>query len=791
MTQGASLDVRSIFAQAVGHHQAGRLDEAIARYCQVLAFRPDLTAAHNNLGNALCEQGKLAEAEASYRQVLALQPDQAEAHNNLGTVLFEREQLDEAVACYRQALALEPDYAEAHHNLGAAFSRKGKLDEAETSIRRALALKPNYAEAHDNLGTVLWEQGKLEEALASTRRALVLAPGFTRALDNLGAMLKDLGRLDEAIGVYRRHLQIRPRDADALNGLAGVLAAQGDAALALETVLRSLEIGETTKAKWIFVDIAKSLRWTSDNAQIRSAMVRALTEPWDRPCELAHTSASLIKQGAHTGACVARAAQAWPRSLSAPELFGHELLGQNGLAALANDELLCALLGSANSADIELERFLTMARRLLLEAGAGNDAEVAGLEFYAALACQCFLNDYVFFHTEEEIHRAGNLRDALAAELEAGTVISSTRLLAVAAYFPLHSLSGAARLLEIPWPAPVTAVLVQQLREPLEEAQLRAAIPRLTRIEDAVSRQVQNQYEENPYPRWVRIPRAEKANAVTRYLSQKFPFAAFQRQGSGETAEILSACCGAGQLMLELAQSLKGRVLAVDLSLTSLGYARRKALELGHSGIEFAQADVLELGAIGRRFDVVECSGALHYLADPFAGWRVLLSLLRPGGYMMLSLYSTVARRRIVAARQRIAEWGYGPSADDIRRCRQDLWSLDKSPDLRIVNTYDFFGISTCRDLLFHVQEWQTELSTIDAFLRDNGLTFLGFETDNATLQAYRRRFPGDPAATNLSNWQAFENDNPDTFSRMYQFWIQKSSAASNPRGNAQSRRAI
>ena len=774
MMQGASLDVRSIFAQAVGHHQAGRLDEAIAGYCQALALKPDLTAAHNNLGNALCEQGRLEEAEASYRRALALQPGQAEAHNNLGTMLFEREQLDEAVACYRQALALEPDYAEAHNNLGAAFNRKGKLDEAETSIRRALALKPDFAGAHDNLGTLLWEQGKLEEALASTRQALVLAPGFTQAQDNLGAMLKDLGRLDEALTVYRQLLQIRPRDADALNGLAGVLAAKGDAALALETVLRSLEIRETIKAKWIFVDIAKSLRWTSDNHRIRSAMVRALTDPWDRPSELAHTSARLIKLGTPTGACVARAAQAWPRPLPAPELFGDELFGQSGLAALAKDELLCALLASANAADIELERFLTMARRLLLAAGEGNDAEDAGLEFHAALARQCFLNDYVFFHGEEEIRRAGTLRDALAAEIEAGTVISSARLLAVAAYFPLHSLSGAARLLKMPWPEPVNAVLAQQVREPQEEAGLRAATPRLTRIEDTVSLQVQNQYEENPYPRWVRIPRAEKANTVTRYLSQKFPFAAFQRQSSGETTAILSACCGAGQLMLELAQSLKGRVLAVDLSLTSLGYARRKALELGQGGIEFGQADVLELGALGRSFDVVECSGALMYLADPFAGWRVLLSLLRPGGYMTLSLYSKVARRRIVAARRRIAEWGYGPSADDIRRCRQDLWNLD-NPDLRIVNAYDFYGISTCRDLLFHVQEWQTDLPTIAAFLKDNGLTFLGFETDKATLQAYRRRFSGDAAATSLDNWQAFENDNPDTFSRMYQFWIQKS----------------
>jgi SAM-dependent methyltransferase len=186
---------------------------------------------------------------------------------------------------------------------------------------------------------------------------------------------------------------------------------------------------------------------------------------------------------------------------------------------------------------------------------------------------------------------------------------------------------------------------------------------------------------------------------------------------------------------------------------------------------------LLELGAMGRSFDVVECSGVLHHLADPFAGWRTLLSLLRPGGFMVVGFYSEAARRGIVEARQFIAERGYGPSPDDIRRCRQDLLDLDQGRELG-TEFGDFFGVSSCRDLLFHVQEQRMQLPAIAAFLEDNGLTFLGFETDDATLQAYRRRFPADPAVTNLDCWQLFEKDNPDTFSGMYMFWIQKSGAA-------------
>ncbi|HEV7960415.1 MAG TPA: methyltransferase domain-containing protein, partial [Rhizomicrobium sp.] len=635
----------------------------------------------------------------------------------------------------------------------------------------ALVLKPDFAGAHDNLGTLLWEQGKLEEAEASTRRALALAPSFAQALGNLGSMLKDQGRLDEAAAVYRQLLQIRPEDIDGLNGLASVLAARGEAARALETVHRSLLIRETANAKRIFVDIVKQTQWTNDNAEARRMMARALTEPWARPGELARAAANLIKQGAHIGPSVARAAQAWPRTLSAAELFG-----TGGPTVLAGDELLSALLVSTQNTDIELERFLTMARRVLLEAAAGDGAENRAIEFYAALARQCFINEYVFFPSEEEIRRAGELRGALAASLEAGTPISSLRLLAVAAYFPLYTISGAARLLDRTWPEPVIAVLVQQVHEPQEEAQLRAAIPRLTPVEDAISRLVQNQYEENPYPRWVRMPPVEKTDSITGYLRRKFPVAAFQHKSANESVEFLSAGCGTGQLPLEIAQGVTARVLAIDLSLSSLGYAARKARELGLTRIEFAQADLLELGATGRSFDVVECSGVLHHLAYPFAGWRVLLSLLRPGGFMLVGLYSEAARRGIVEARRFIAERGYGASADDIRRCRQDLLELDRSRELGAA-IGDFFGVSSCRDLLFHVQEQQMRIPAIAAFLRDNDLIFLGFETGNATIQAYRRRFPDDPAATTLDHWEAFENDNPDTFSGMYVFWIQKNGA--------------
>ena len=740
--QNTTSNVQSVILDAVRHHQAGRLDEAIVRYRQALVLDPECAGIHNNLGTALCEQGKLEEAEASYRLALDLGPDDAEAHNNLGTLLYQQGRPDEAAASYREALGLRPDHAEAHSNLGTALFSLGEVDEALACYYSALASKPRFVAAHIYLGTVLWEQGKLDEAATAYRRALEIAPDCTDALDRLAA----------------------------------VTMMQGHAAMALETVRQSLRIAETAKSKRLFVDIVKKMRWTKNDREIRAAVSRALTEPWARPGELAQVGADLIKLTPGVGACVTRAARSWPRHLSAKDLYS-----ATDLAMLSADPLLCALLCSTQNIDIAFERFLTMARRLMLEAAVGVSVPAdetgeagAALPFYSALARQCFINDYVFFSTSDEIHQAGKLCNALVEALETGGPIPSLWVVAVAAYFPLYPLSFSARLLDMPWAEPIAAVLMQQLVEALEEAQLRATMGQATPIRNAVSQLVRDQYEENPYPRWVRMPPVERANTVIEYLSRKFPFAPFRREG-GRGAELLSAGCGTGQLAIEMAMAIKARLLAVDLSLASLAYAKRKTRELGLTSIEYAQGDLLELCAAGRRFDVVECSGVLHHMADPFAGWRALLSLLRPGGFMLVGLYSQVARRDIVRARRVIVERGIGSSADEIRQCRQDFLDPHERENLGIaITSSDFFGTSTCRDLLFHSQEQQMTLDEISAFLRANALTFLGFEMDGEVLHAYRKRFPGDPAATNLDHWQVFELDNPGTFAGMYIFWVQR-----------------
>jgi len=396
----------------------------------------------------------------------------------------------------------------------------------------------------------------------------------------------------------------------------------------------------------------------------------------------------------------------------------------------------------------------------------GASEDTVALDFCCSLATQCFINEYIFDLEPGELERAETLRASLSAELEAGRPVPAMVVAMVAAYFPLHMIEGAQRLLGRSWPAAVSALVDRQVSEPRRERELAQTIPRINEIDD--------EYEQNPYPRWIKGAVVEQAtdgrdlapsvcDSVARPVCRQAKYRHSRRRLRNRPPFDHGGFAVLGS-----------NVLAVDLSLASLSFAKRKATELAIRNIEYAQADILQLATIGRSFDIVESSGVLHHLADPSAGLRILSSLLRPGGLMFIGLYSELGRRDVVAARGFIAERRYGSTAHEIRQCRQELMTCGNRAVMTLTHFTDFFSLSECRDLLFHVQEHRFTSLQIKKLLSANGLRFIAFEHDSATKEKYRARFPADEAMIDLDLWHAFEQDNPDTFRGMYQFWVQK-----------------
>jgi 2-polyprenyl-3-methyl-5-hydroxy-6-metoxy-1,4-benzoquinol methylase/tetratricopeptide (TPR) repeat protein len=478
--------------------------------------------------------------------------------------------------------------------------------------------------------------------------------------------LQHHGQASEAVRLYKRLLALNPDHAEAHNNVGCVLLAEGKPKEAAVHFVRSL-----TLLPQLCDDFASIAALLADvNPALRDA------------CK--------------------QAAEAWPAHLPSPDL--------SNLSAIAADVLLRHVLRSTPVRDLALERLLTSIRFSLLQAATwagGNDRiDEDLLGFCGALAQQCFINEYVFATTAEEARLAEQLKDKLAEDFTAATPVAALRILTVATYFPLHTLRAAQDMLDRRWPGPVADVLKQQVDEPLQERRYRDSIPRLTPIGDATSIEVQRQYEENPYPRWVYAASAVPVTTLNDHLRAAFPTVPF-RPLEKDGVDILVAGCGTGRHPIEVARLYENsRVLAIDLSLSSLCYAKRKTPPDVADRIEYGQADILQIDTLDRSFDMIDSSGVLHHMADPFAAWRTLLTSLRPNGFMRVGLYSEIARRNmsINPARAFIAERGYASTADDIRRCRQDLLN---SPFKGVATAGDFFSTSECRDLLFHVQERQ------------------------------------------------------------------------------------
>ena len=263
-----AASAEAMFAEAVRHHQDGRLEEAAASYQQAIEHRPTFMEAHynlgllfekqrrlpqavdcfakvteldpgnanahSNLGAALEKLGRLEEAAGCFRRALALRPDFPEARGNLGVTLEKQGRLAEAIACFQQALALKPDDTRLRYNLGVALRRQGRLAEAVDCYRTVIALQPASPEAHSNLGVVLQELGKLEEAVACLTTAVALRPDYPEALSNLGVALQEQGALDEAVAHLHRAIALKPDYAQAHYNLGVTLRMQGHVAAAVD-----------------------------------------------------------------------------------------------------------------------------------------------------------------------------------------------------------------------------------------------------------------------------------------------------------------------------------------------------------------------------------------------------------------------------------------------------------------------------------------------------------------------------------------------------------------------------
>ena len=614
-----------------------------------------------------------------------------------------------------------------------ALLRAGRAEEAARLYRQAVEANPRRPDAHNNLAVALKAAGKIGPAIESYRRALKLDPSYATARFNLARALRETGDVDGALSHLAKLREERSEDGQALAEI-------------IETLTGATFRKPSMIARKLLLDLF----------QRRDVDLQRLALPALR---LLMTNRRLV------GAFEA-AARAYPDGNPDRAVLSRDLA----------DPLLIAVLLWTIPPSPEIERWATMARKVLLEmARSGRTVGLDGNLLWALTA-----------HFQATEHAAfapaASIEEAAALAKNAASAGNPETSIAIAGMFlPLAMLPAAREL----WRRQSSSsdgrtamhlALERAIAHPEIETDIAESLSALTNIDNQTSRSVRAQYEANPYPKWLSIDRPHEPLTLAAKLEGRFPVAASTSMDL-ERPRVLVAGCGTGRHAITTAARYKdSTVLAIDISTASLAYASRRARDLGQTNISFARADILGLSGLDDRFDLIECSGVLHHMADPVAGWRVLRGLLKPRGLMRIGLYSVHARRRWEALREPIDGNMDPDEAAALLRSRRRTLLCDPpmGPEAIVLQIADFYSLSGCRDLLYHASEMQFSLPEISEALETLGLDFLGFDAlPDETTRLFRDRFPQSEAGRDLAKWDAFETDNPDTFIAMYQFWCQ------------------
>lgn len=612
--------------------------------------------------------------------------------------------------------------------LAAVLKQTGRINESLIISQKTVQLDPQDAKAHNNLGIIMKELGRLEEAEASYKQAIKLKPDLAEAHSNLGFIMQELGRLEEACSAFTQAVNLKPDFTDAYANLAYVI---------------------------------KNVRFTSSNIKFYPPLIYLLNNGnYIRPLDLAPSILSLLKHDPLI------------KDLLLEENFATNLKEANSIISkLDKLTLLHQIMRVSKLPDLQFEKFFLSMRSLFITNLDNFEASPEFIHFLSSLSLHCFTNEYVYIEKDEETKLVKNLETEITQTISKSEEPEAKKILCLASYRPLNQYNWFQKLKALD---NLEEVKSRFIEEPFIEREIMKEIPILSEISDTVSSKVREQYEENPYPRWVKIGLPLKARLISEICAAKNLNLHSKSIQKVIAPNILIAGCGTGQHSIETASTFSDcQVTAVDLSLASLAYAKRKTTELGINNLEYLQADILNLTQLKQKFEIIESVGVLHHMDEPMAGWRVLTDLLKPNGLIRIGLYSELARLQITEVRKEITSQKVGTSDTDIKKFRQSLINSHNEHHQLLTKSSDFFSLSTFRDLIFHVQEHCFTIPQIKKCLNKLGLKFCGFE--NKDVISNFRNFHGkEMDIYDLALWHQFEENNPRSFGGMYVFWCQK-----------------
>ena len=779
---------------AIVLNSIGEYDLAITSLLSAIDINPNYCQGFKNLGNAYFQKKLFRKAVKNFEQSININPHNAGAYNNLGLSLHSSLQYEQAIINFRKAIAIEPHFVDSYFNLANTFHELGRYDEALNNFKHIIKIKPNFAKAYNNLGTILLSQGKIQYAINHFVKAIALDPEIFQAYYSLGNALRKKGQLWKALEQYEFSLKINPSFTEAIENFKSVMGEilskgmeingsnnfQNAMGVILDFLLCIPSRSETLleKAKEIQAEMNK-FEFKSKKTKNKTT-ITFLKNSLDWEITIDKISNLLEEKNSYNPVEVTRKLvkilhvdPVLQLFINKDNLMKIETNLASKLMMFSKNNLLLKMMNICPIPSIEIENLLTKIRLKILKSINKLARNNQILKFQSSLALQCYINEFIYHESPVESEEIKKLEYIIKKQLYNGKQPEEKLILCLASYRILRDYSWINLLIST---ENIEKIIKVHVNENKIENYEKSKIKNSSELANEVSRKVQTQYESNPYPRWIYMNVPLSPYTIHNFLEKKQLNPIDDKILETENPKILIAGCGTGRQAIAAATKYKNcTVFAIDLSLPSLAYAKRKTMDLNIRNITYIQADILELKDLKIKFDLIECTGVLHHMEDPITGWKTLYQCLNNGGLMRIGLYSKYARKHISEVRKSIGEKYQKTNQQDIRSFRKNLIKHCSQDHKKIFeSTDDFYSTSTFRDLLLHVQEHQFTIPKIQKALKQLLLNFCGFELTQQIIEDFYSDGNHKVDLYNLAKWNLFEKKNPYTFAGMYLFWCQK-----------------
>lgn len=184
-------DVPQLVGEGVRLYDAGRYDEAIAKFKEALAEDPSSEIAAYELALAYSAKGDNLECQAVLEPLVRKKGKyQAAMYAILGNCYDHGGDPQRAIATYRKGLRIDRNDTQLLYNLAVTLAGKGELDEARKLLKKELGINPRHASGHFLLAKVFDAQNFRIPATLSYLRFLALEPTGDRAREAAARVLE-------------------------------------------------------------------------------------------------------------------------------------------------------------------------------------------------------------------------------------------------------------------------------------------------------------------------------------------------------------------------------------------------------------------------------------------------------------------------------------------------------------------------------------------------------------------------------------------------------------------------